>query len=112
MSSHLAGILFVLCSVCLESAGQLALKTSASRVTGAAFKETLLALGIALFAWEALTWTLALHNIDVSVAYPMSSLSFVVIAICSQILLKEKVTRERWIGIALIILGTVTVGIS
>lgn len=112
MSSHLTGIFFVLFSVCLESAGQLSLKTSASRVTGAAFKETLLALGIALFAWEALTWTLALHHIDVSIAYPMSSLSFVVIALCSQLLLKEKITRERWIGIVLIVLGTITVGIS
>jgi drug/metabolite transporter (DMT)-like permease len=111
MSNHLTGIIFVLCSVCLEAAGQLSLKTSASRVSGTAFKETLLVLGIALFAWEALTWTLALHNIDVSMAYPMSSLSFVIIALCSQILLKEKVTRERWLGIALIIVGTVTVGI-
>ena len=112
MSNQLVGIIFVLLSVCLESIGQLCLKKGATKDGVALMKKAFMLSGLALFAVEALTWTLALHKIDVSMAYPMSSLSFVVIALISRLFLKEQVTKERWLGIALIICGTTTVGMS
>ena len=47
-----------------------------------------------------------------SVAYPMSSLSFVAVTFLSWLLLREQVSKERWIGVFLIICGTALVGIG
>jgi multidrug transporter EmrE-like cation transporter len=111
MSARLIGILFVLCSVVLESIAQLCLKKSTTQNNGVNLKQYWTLAGVGLFAAEAFVWTLALHQIDVSMAYPMGSLSFVAIALLSQLWLKERVTKQRWLGVGLIISGTTLVGL-
>jgi drug/metabolite transporter (DMT)-like permease len=43
--------------------------------------------------------------LDVGAAYAISSLSLISITLMSQCLLREKVTRMRWIGVCLIFIG-------
>ena len=61
--------------------------------------------GIVLFIVQALVYTGALQFVEVSTAFPIGSIGFVIVAILSQRLLNEPVTRARWAGIALIIAG-------
>ena len=55
---------------------------------------------------EIALWTVVLHRLDVSVAFPMGSLSFVGVALLSRALLGEAVDRMRWIGVLCILAGT------
>jgi uncharacterized membrane protein len=106
MSATAIGVaLVVLCTV-LEGAAQVFLKQSA---LAAARKPVWIALGLVFFVTEAAVYTDALRLLDVSTAFPIGSLSFVVVTLLSQWFLGEQVTRSRWIGIALICLGTALV---
>jgi len=68
-------------------------------------------LGIFLYLAPLPLYLYSLKIADLSVVYPLTALSYVWVAILSQKLLKEEVNRQRWVGIALIILGVVMVNI-
>jgi drug/metabolite transporter (DMT)-like permease len=57
-------------------------------------------------------WATILSKIDLSVAVPIASFSYVLIPIVSIIFLQEKVSILRWVGIFFIILGVISVSIS
>lgn len=61
--------------------------------------------GIASFALSAVFWLVVLSRFDLSMAYPMVSLGYVVVAIVSVFWLGETVSLVRWLGIAVICLG-------
>jgi multidrug transporter EmrE-like cation transporter len=61
------------------------------------------ALAAALLA--ALSWMAAMTKLDLSHAYPFTSLSFVLVALASTWLLNEPLTGPKIAGIALICLG-------
>ena len=111
MGTRLGGISFALCSACFESFAQVCLKSGATANGGWLAGKNWIILGILLFICEASAWTLALHQIDVSIAYPIGSLSFVGITIISKVWLKEKVGNKRWLGVFLIISGAFFVGL-
>lgn len=54
-----------------------------------------------------LVWLLVLQRLDVSIAYPMLSLNFVLVTLASRIWFKEMTDLRHWTGIALIIIGIV-----
>lgn len=54
----------------------------------------------------SLTWMAALTRLELSVAYPLMSLSFVAVLLLSALLLHEPLTGTRVAGVALIVLGT------
>ena len=58
------------------------------------------AMGLGLFAW-----LLALSNLDVSRAYPILGSSFAVTAVLSVVLLGERLSVRRWVGVVLITIG-------
>jgi len=107
MSGSLSGIVLVLVSTTLEGFAQVSLKLSTRPGTS---KRLWLTLGVIAFFTEAITWTGALRLLDVSVAFPMGSLSFVNVTILSCLLLKERVARSRWLGVAFIIAGVALLG--
>ncbi len=111
MGGRLGGVSFALCSAFFESFAQVCLKNGATANSGGLAGKYWIILGILLFICEASAWTLALHQIDVSIAYPIGSLSFVGITIISTLWLKEKVSNKRWLGVLLIISGTIFVGL-
>jgi drug/metabolite transporter (DMT)-like permease len=94
-------LLVILCTV-LEGFGQVFLKKSVLPP----FRWPLWgSLGVGLLSLEAVAYTKALIYLDVSIAYTISSLNLIAVALCSQWLLREKVTRIRWLGICLIFAG-------
>lgn len=68
--------------------------------------------GILFFIVSALLWIIMLSKIELSYAYPMISLSYILIAIFSKLLFKENISKLRWLSIAIIIVGVILVTLS
>ena len=64
-------------------------------------------LGVAAYGLEICLYTLALHYLEVSTAFPFGSLCFVGVALLSKLLLGETVGKLRWLGIGCILAGTI-----
>lgn len=102
MTATTAGVvLVILCSI-VEGVAQVFFKKSALVPHRRALW---VGAGIALFILQALAYTGALQFVEVSTAFPMGSIGFVIVAILSQRMLGEPVTPMRWAGIVLIIAG-------
>lgn len=71
-----------------------------------------MAIGAICFVSEALLYTVALRFLDLSVAFPAGSLTFVGVVLLSWLWLGESVGPRRWTGMGLITIGTVLLGIS
>jgi drug/metabolite transporter (DMT)-like permease len=112
MNTSLLGILLVLVSVSVEALGHVALKKAAVIPGHTAAHRVYAAAGIVLFAVEAVVWTAVLSLLDLSVAFPMGSLSFVTTAVFSRLLLGEKIVWQRWAGIFTIVCGTAFLSMS
>ncbi|MGZ5150883.1 MAG: SMR family transporter, partial [Burkholderiales bacterium] len=61
--------------------------------------------GIACYVVSVVVWVLALSRVDVSIAYPMLSIGYVVNAVAAWALFGEALTPMRVAGIIVIIFG-------
>jgi len=61
--------------------------------------------GFASFGLSSVFWLVVLSRLNLSLAYPMVSLAYVVVAFASLIFFKEPVGFIRWVGIAVIVFG-------
>jgi multidrug transporter EmrE-like cation transporter len=104
------GMVLLLVAVTIEACGQVLFKLAAHSLGQAKASKT--ALAVFCLAIEAVIWTAVLKCLDLSVAYPMGSLCFVAVLIASRLLLKEKISLQRLVGVALILGGNVMVGLS
>lgn len=68
--------------------------------------------GIGCYVASVVVWIMALSRVEVSVAYPMLSIGYVVNAIAAWFLFGESVTAVRMAGIGLIIAGVFLVARS
>ncbi len=62
-------------------------------------------LGIIFYAFNFFTWIVILYKVDLSIAMPVGSTSYIFIPIMAVIFLHEHVSLLRWAGILLIVLG-------
>lgn len=69
-------------------------------------------LGAAGMVASFIVWMTVLSSIDLSIAFPLGSLSFILIPILSVIFLGESVPGTRWLGIAFIIAGIIMLSMS
>ncbi|MDI6736418.1 MAG: EamA family transporter [bacterium] len=92
---------------------QLLLKTGVGKPSGQPipleliriFSTPRVIVGFLLFIVSALLWLRILQNADLSYAYPMLSLAYVIIVLSSKFILKEHVPLTRWIGVGIICIG-------
>ena len=68
--------------------------------------------GLVCYAISVVVWILALSRVEVSIAYPMLSLGYVVNAAAAYFLFGEDVNAMRMAGIFVIIVGVVLVARS
>ena len=61
--------------------------------------------GLLCYAVSVVVWILALSRVDVSVAYPMLSIGYVVNAFAAWVLFSEQLSALRLAGIGVIIAG-------
>ena len=108
----------ILTGVLLNAIAQLALKASvrdmgaielrlaeALPTTLRLAQEPWLWLGLGCYVVSVVIWILALSRVDVSIAYPMLSLGYVVNALAAWAWLGEAMSLSRVVGIGIIILG-------
>jgi len=57
-------------------------------------------------------WSTILSRIDLSVAVPVCSLSYITVPLVSLVFLHEKISPLRWTGIFIILFGVILVSIS
>jgi len=113
-----ADLALILSGVLLNAAAQLLLKAGARGLGGlsmsfgnaavllerAAFSAPILA-GLACYVVSVGVWILALTRVEVSVAYPMLSIGYVVNAVAAWALFAETLSMQRIAGIVVIIAG-------
>lgn len=113
MAMNSAGLLFL--SVVLAGFGQLCLKTGVLSFVAFSWSRPtdllkmlispLVILGFLLYGGSSISWLVALTRTRLSVAYPFTALTFVLVMLLSRFVLKEPIPFTRAMGIAVICLG-------
>lgn len=115
----------VMVGVGLNACAQLCLKAGVRRIGHFDFAwENLLSVsgkivsnfpilgGLLCYAVSVIVWIMALSRVEVSIAYPMLSIGYVVNAVLARWLFGEILTTQKLLGIAVIIVGVVIVARS
>lgn len=115
----------VLVGVLLNAAAQLLLKAGTNAVGSFAFSadnllpvgwklatQPFIVAGIGCYVVSVVVWILALSRTEVSIAYPMLSIGYVLNALAAWYLFGEAVTPQRLAGIGVIVLGVFIVARS
>ena len=115
----------ILTGVAFNAAAQLLLKAGTNAVGRFAFTadnilpvgvrlafEPHILAGVACYVASLVVWIMGLSRVDVSVAYPMVSLGYVVNALAAWYLFGESLSAERLAGIAFIIAGVFVIARS
>ena len=68
--------------------------------------------GLMCYAISVVVWIMALSRVEVSIAYPMLSIGYVVNAIAAYLLFGEAVGIQRLVGIGIIVVGVYIVARS
>jgi multidrug transporter EmrE-like cation transporter len=113
-----AAFALVMTGVLLNAIAQLALKASVSDTgiinldiqslltsAGSLASSLWLWLGLICYAVSVVVWILALSRVDVSIAYPMLSIGYIVNAVAASQLFNEPMGMGKVIGIGIIMLG-------
>ncbi|MBS3095350.1 EamA family transporter [Candidatus Woesearchaeota archaeon] len=64
-------------------------------------------LGFMSYGISAIVWLIVLNKMPLSLAYPLVSSSYILIAIFSTLFFKEKIPSLRWLSMAIIIIGII-----
>ena len=111
------GILYVLISVCFNVFGQYSMKQGMRKFGEVTFDSNILMtimkmfllpnvlLGLFFYAISTVFWLIALSKIELSVAYPMLSVGYILLMILSYFLLNESITLYKVIGTLLVVAG-------
>jgi multidrug transporter EmrE-like cation transporter len=115
----------LLSGVLLNAAAQLLLKAGTNAVGRFEFSlgnllpvgmklafEPHIAGGIACYVVSVMVWILGLSRVEVSIAYPMLSIGYVLNAVAAWYLFGESLTAQKLVGIAFIVTGVFLVARS
>jgi multidrug transporter EmrE-like cation transporter len=111
---------FILTGICLNAIAQLLLKAGTNAVgaihltaenwfsTGIKLATQLPILGgLTCYVVSVLVWIIGLSRVDVTIAYPMLSLGYIINAVGAWYFLGEIVSMQRILGIGVIIVGVI-----
>ncbi|MEF3273181.1 MAG: EamA family transporter [Chloroflexus sp.] len=79
------------------------------QVLWATFTDWRIILGFALVFGGAIFWLGVISRVDLSFAYPLLALNYVIILIPSRVLLNEPITLMRLIGALIIVAGVIII---
>ena len=121
MSLKPLGMICIVLASAIEGVGQLAFKRAATESGSHDALAGLHALtrtpgwigfGVLCFVIEAILYSVSLRLLDLSLAFPAGSLTFVSVVLLSRLWLREAVGPRRWAGVGLIISGAILLGFS
>lgn len=115
MKERLKYEMLAIISIVIAVAGQLAMKWGMSNFSNTPIDNfyTILSIlinplviaGFLCYIAAMFLWLFALKGLPLSYAYPLQSLSIVLIFLFSWLLLRENITTARWIGFGIILAG-------
>lgn len=85
---------------------------SALEFLRSAFYSPYIWLAFILVFLTFIIWSTILSKIDLSVAVPLASFSYILVPIVSVVFLHEKISLARWLGIILILIGVTLVSVT
>lgn len=122
---NFVSLMLVLAGVLLNAAAQLLLKAGTNAIGAFAFSadnlvpvgikvasNPFIVTGLGCYAVSVVVWIMALSRVEVSLAYPMLSIGYVVNAVAAWYLFGEALSAQRMIGIGTIIVGVFLVARS
>ena len=111
---------FIFTGICLNAVAQLLLKAGTNAVgaihltaenwfpTGLKLATQLPIIGgLTCYVLSVMVWIIGLSRVDVSIAYPMLSLGYIINAIGAWYFLGEMVSVQRIVAISVIIVGVI-----
>lgn len=111
---------FIFVGICLNAVAQLLLKAGTNAVgaihltaenwfsTGVKLATQLPIIGgLACYVISVVVWIIGLSRVDVTIAYPLLSLGYIINAVGAWYFLGEVVTAQRLLAIGVIIVGVV-----
>ncbi|BAH46718.1 conserved hypothetical membrane protein [Brevibacillus brevis NBRC 100599] len=122
MDQTMPSIVLIIISVILSACGQVAMKMGASSLTSNNdmlllkflhyFTNLPIMVGLALYGLSAFIWIAALEKVQLSYAYPMAALGYVLVAVLSFLIFNEPLSLTRIAGLAIIVVGVVVISQS
>ncbi len=113
MTTTILSIGLVLIATLIGACGALFLKYGAERLTRKnklTFFNSRLLVGVFFYGLSSVFFLYALKGGELSVLYPITSLSYVWISLLSIKMLGEKMNFFKWLGIAAILVGVTLIG--
>jgi len=113
--TSLFAVSLVLIATIIGAFGALFLKYGAEKLTRSnkwTFINIRLVFGVFLYGLSSIFFLIALKNGELSVLYPLTSLSYVWISLLSIKMLNEKMNFFKWLGIAAILIGVSLIGLG
>jgi drug/metabolite transporter (DMT)-like permease len=107
-------MLLVFAASVLGSFGAVFLKMGAARLGKSilTFLNARLAFGVALYLGSSVFYALGIRGGELSVLYPMVSLGYIWTLVWSRLFFQERFTPNKFLGLALILLGVFFVGMG
>lgn len=105
--------IFLAINIVFLATGQMLWKLGMSKINGFNIVSIILnpyiLFGVALYGLATLLWLYILSKEELSLVYPLQSITYVLGTILAIFLFHENVSLLRWIGIAIIIIGATLV---
>lgn len=114
MSPMAKSVMLVLMASVVGSFGAVFLKLGSAKVTKnvLSFLNMNLGLGVALYLASSVFYGFGIKGGQLSVLYPLISLGSIWTLIWSKMFFNESITREKLLGLALILVGVTFVGLG
>ena len=116
----IAALALLIVAICLGATGQIALKTGLNQLppkpaVGTVLRSILtpwVFTGFLCYGLSSLLYLVALSRLDLSYAYPLVALGYVIVTVLAWRLLGETVPLMRVAGLAIICLGVLVLALS
>tara|TARA_Y100000310_G_scaffold337830_1_gene425909 strand:- start:622 stop:969 length:348 start_codon:yes stop_codon:yes gene_type:complete len=114
MQTQLWAIGLVLLASFLGSFGPIMLKKSSSKSFKIKdiLKNYYLIFGLLFYALGTVLFVPALKGGELSVLYPLVATTYIWVSLWSMKFLKEKMNKQKWIGVLLVVIGVVFIGLG
>ncbi len=114
MTPLMKSMLLVFVGGIIGSFGAVFLKLGADKLTKSiwSFLDIRLATGVAMYLGSTVFYVLGIKGGQLSVLYPMVSLGYIWTLLWSRLFFKEAFSKQKLVGLCLILVGVVFVGLG
>jgi multidrug transporter EmrE-like cation transporter len=103
-------MIYAIISVLLNAFAQLALKKATTINPGSfifLIKNPYIYLTAIFYMTSIITWFLALSRLQVSIAYPLQAIGYLIVSLAAASIFKEQISLLNWFGLFLILGGVI-----